>query len=208
VGGQQRICTATRKNPVNTLPLPRGLTHGFSGSGNQWRVKWVLLSPAIFPEIIPGKDRQGSPQPGGWLPNWICSQSGKVLLKNINAERDPGKESREQWRQRVQNMPPIQAKLVAAIIPKPMVVTGWSLPKPDRPSSENAKPTHLAVPAGAIYYFEAQTRQEAEALAAALNWHGSNTHSQSIQNRRSTLLGEQGYGIGVVVTWDFYSKPK
>ncbi|HOO93950.1 MAG TPA: hypothetical protein PKX94_10785, partial [Opitutales bacterium] len=71
-----------------------------------------------------------------------------------------------------------------------------------------AKPTHLAVPAGAVYYFEADTPEDAIALAAALNWHGSDPNSNTIRNRRSTLLGEKGFGIGVCGTWDFYSGPK
>ena len=74
-----------------------------------------------------------------------------------------------------------------------------------------AKSTHLAVPADAVYYFEAgpnpeldtTAEQEAQKLAAALNWHGD-TAGTTIKNRRSTLLGEKGFGLGVCGTWRFY----
>jgi hypothetical protein len=65
------------------------------------------------------------------------------------------------------------------------------------------RPTLLAVPAGAVYYFEADSPADAARLAAALNWHGS-TPGHVIVNRRSTLLGEKGYGLGVCGTWQFY----
>ena len=46
-------------------------------------------------------------------------------------------------------------------------------------------------------------QRHAGKLAAALNWHGS-TAGTEIKNRRSTLLGEKGYGLGVCGTWEFY----
>ncbi|SPE61229.1 hypothetical protein SBV1_620001 [Verrucomicrobia bacterium] len=59
------------------------------------------------------------------------------------------------------------------------------------------------MPAGAVYYFEADSAEEACKLAAALNWHGSEANPTTIKNRRSTLLGEKGYGLGVCGTWEF-----
>ena len=211
VGGQQRMCNATRETASSGLPLPSGMRSGFhrvERNGTiRFLVKWVLLSPAVFPEITVSKGKSGTPQPGGWLPNWICTQSGSTLLKNGNTERD-GRESRTKWRSRVQSMPNIRARLVSAIIPKPLIVTGWALTHPEAGRmEEGAKPTHLAVPAGAVYYFEADTEADAVALAAALNWHGSDPTSNTIRNRRSTLLGEKGFGIGVCGTWDFYTAP-
>ena len=47
---------------------------------------------------------------------------------------------------------------------------------------------------------------EAGKLATALNWHGA-TEGKEIKNRRSTLLGEKGYGLGVCGTWRFYGDP-
>jgi hypothetical protein len=102
----------------------------------------------------------------------------------------------------------IRANLVAAIVPKPLVVTGWALPdehgENERERTGGAQSTHLAVPAGAVYYFEADSVDEARKLAAALNWHGSESNPTTIKNRRSTLLGEKGFGLGVCGTWQFY----
>ena len=77
-------------------------------------------------------------------------------------------------------------------------MTGYALPNsadPDR-TEGGTKPTHLAVPAGAVYYFEADSVDDARKLAAALNWHGS-TSGTEIKNRRSPLMGEKGFGLGV-----------
>jgi hypothetical protein len=100
----------------------------------------------------------------------------------------------------------VSARLVAALIPKPTVVTGWALRDEELGNEDKpgAKSTHLAVPAGAVYYFEADSANEANALAAALNWHGSGDGSE-IRNRRSTLLGEKGFGLGVCGTWEIHS---
>ena len=46
-----------------------------------------------------------------------------------------------------------------------------------------------------------RTSLAAIALAAALNWHGGDTAGTTIRNRRSTLLGEKGFGLGVCGTW-------
>ena len=95
---------------------------------------------------------------------------------------------------------------------QPIVVTGWALPNhTDRPDG-GAKSTHLAVPAGAVYYFEAepdanQGPGNAIALANALNWHGDSKGTE-IKNRRSTLMGEKGFGLGVCGTWGFWKPGK
>jgi hypothetical protein len=99
---------------------------------------------------------------------------------------------------------PIKARLVAAAVPKPLVITGWALPDEAIAEKGGARSTHLAVPAGAVYYFEADSAAEAQKLAAALNWHGSNPNANLIQNRRSTLMGEKGFGLGVCGTWEFF----
>lgn len=200
VGGQQRICTARREDAPRPLPLPLGLSQrgAFQKLSNEkYALKWILLTPAIWPEIQGKNIHQG-----GWLPNWIEPQTGKVLLKAGDTARQPA-EPREVWRQRVRKMSTIDAHLVAAIVPKPIPVTGWALANgADRPQA-GAKSTHLAVPAGAVYYFEAGTAEAAAQLANALNWHGD-TPGHLIRNRRSTLLGEKGYGLGVCGTWQFY----
>jgi hypothetical protein len=56
------------------------------------------------------------------------------------------------------------------------------------------------VPAGAVYYFKADSPEAARDLAAALNWHGSGDPT-TIRNRRSTLMGEKGFGLGLCASW-------
>jgi CRISPR type III-B/RAMP module-associated protein Cmr3 len=184
-GGQQRVCTAECL-PSQRLPLPRGATI----TGN--RVKWILLTPAIFPNI--------NEHPGGWLPSWI-DLKGRVQLLD-----GPGKNAAA--RRKVKVGEPIRARLVAAVTGKPLSVTGYALPNdsdPDRPEG-GAKPTHLAVPAGAVYYFEADSPADAQKLATALNWHGDQPDPETISNRRSTLMGEKGFGLGVCGNWNFLSE--
>ena len=186
-GGQQRICTASlHAKHGQALPLPIGKTEQF---GEKHLVKWVLLTPAIWPQI--------GEHTGGWLPSWI-DMSGKVQLLN-----GPGKNYAQ--RHKVPVGQPISARLVAAITGKPIPVTGYALPNtadPER-TEGGAKSTHLAVPAGAVYYFECQDESAAQALAAALNWHGAGD-TTTIRNRRSTLMGEKGFGLGVCGTWHYH----
>lgn len=210
VGGQQRVCTAVRTDAPVPLPLPIGLTDGFTSvhlnGRERWLVKWILLTPAIWPEIPAGISKRGTerkPHPGGWLPNWVCPDTGLVLLETIDPEKRRQRRSLNYNGQGYQSNPNIDARLVAAIVPKPIIITGWALPNGNDRSTGGAKSTHLAVPAGAAYYFEADSKQAAQALAAALNWHG-NGPGDKIKNRRSTLLGEKGYGIGVCGTWRFH----
>ncbi|MDB0057100.1 type III-B CRISPR module-associated protein Cmr3, partial [Akkermansiaceae bacterium] len=65
IGGQQRVCSVKREHP-DVLPLPSGAA--ITGT----RVKWVLLTPAIFPAI--------NAHPGGWLPSWIDGDGHVQLL--------------------------------------------------------------------------------------------------------------------------------
>ena len=226
LGGQQRTCTAHRSHipPGTRFPLPLGLTSGFNTAAistlraplPKHLVKWVLLTPAIFPSINPAdgatdaKDRPLRSHAGGWLPSWVSDDSTHaILLRAPLPPRDVARESRDAYRSRVRNQPAIAATLIAALVPKPIPVTGWSLGDPgfESPDSEaqtrtaGAKPTHLAVPAGAVYYFACDSADDARALAAALNWHGE-TNGTVIRNRRSTLFGEKGFGLGVCGTWN------
>jgi CRISPR-associated protein Cmr3 len=206
VGGQQRVCSAKSVAGV-AIPLPRGKTDGFKERNTRFLVKWILLSPAVWPSIAADAGRNINAHPGGWLPNWINPHNGDVLLKAGDVARGES-ESREAWRQRTRQQGNISAKLVSAIVSKPLVVTGWSLPDEgganDSERNGGAKSTHLAVPAGAVYYFEAASAEEAAKLAAALNWHGNEANSTTIKNRRSTLMGEKGFGLGVCGTWEFF----
>lgn len=194
-GGQQRSCHV-HKLP-DDVPLP--LSHAVAGD----RVKWVLLSPAVFPAITEERKTEDGmpcrPHPGGWLPNWIDAESGRVMLRKGDTARRAG-ERRDDWRKRVRGLPPIDCRLMAAAVPKPVAVSGWDA------ECGREKPVLMAVPAGAVYYFEGP---DAPALADALAWHGSSILPSSVfpslpsLQRRSTLLGEQGFGIGVCAPWEY-----
>jgi len=140
------------------------------------RVKWTLLSPAYFR--------------AGWLPGFIDAK-GCVSLSEMPA-RAPN-EKREAWRKRCAGSGKIGAKLVAARIPKPMVVSGWKLKNPSSQSDCGGEPkaTKLFVPAGAVFYFECETEGDARRLVQSLHW-----------RVKSDLLGEQGFGLGVCSSWE------
>ncbi|MGF1453526.1 MAG: hypothetical protein ACFB21_15805, partial [Opitutales bacterium] len=77
----------------------------------------------------------------------------------------------------------------------------WALPGAD-PERQGAKAAQQAVPAGSLYYFAADDEAAARQLAEVLNWHGPASHgSMTINHRRSTLLGEKGFGLGACATW-------
>jgi len=221
VGGQQRTGTLTRTTPVS-LPLPLGvrddfpsaLVPGSNGPEEKHLVRWILLTPAIYPEIE-GNAEKGIPvHPGGSLPTWIAPDTKELRLRT-RPSRQPG-QSREAWRKEVANAPFIAAKLVAALTGKPLPVTGWAATaihqETQRTDSSlaGARSTHLAVPAGSVYYFACDTANAAQQLADALNWHGQAGTTDSIagsqiRNRRSSLLGEKGYGLGICAPWHPHS---
>lgn len=204
-GGQRRTCSVT---PVaDGPPLPRGMDEGWatdqSGSSPAYLLKWILLSPAVFPAITADADRSLNAHPGGWLPNWIDPDSGKVLLRDSRSQPRRQGENRRAFRERVRReCPPVKARLISAVVGKSIPITGWSLtghstgPRKDK---AGAKSTHLAVPAGSVYYFAADSAEEATRLARLLNWHGLPDHPFPV-NRRSTLAGEKGFGLGVCGT--------
>lgn len=197
VGGQERLCTVRRDHPGKSI-LPMGRRDGFAKDGDKILVKWTLLSPAIFPQIT----KDGKTHTGGWLPNWIEHVAGEVQLldgpgKNAIRRMNPEKRKAVAEGQR------INATLVAALVGKPLAVTGYALAHEEAGRSHGApKPTLLAVPAGSVYYFTTTNEESAEKLANALNWHG-NTSGADIKNRRSTLFGEKGFGLGVCGTWQY-----
>jgi CRISPR type III-B/RAMP module-associated protein Cmr3 len=132
-------------------------------------IKWVLLTPAIFIH--------------GWRPGWI-GDDGSVKLKIITGNRAdrrrPGYDDPKYKPDESKDLP-IAAKLVAACVGKPQVIGGWD----DAP-----KPTHLAVPSGSVYYFQADNETEAGKLARALQ-----------ARCKSDFFGEKGLGLGVCGTW-------
>lgn len=207
VGGQQRLCTVLRDH-VSSIPLPQGMATGFktiSVEGQtKWCVKWVLLTPAVYPDIEAGQSTRGTirrAHRGGSLPTWICPETGRVLLETMDDNKRRQRRHLNAEGKGYESRPDIAARLVAAIVGKPVPVTGYALPHETTGDSGKPKPTHLAVPAGSVYYFEADSENDAEKLAEALNWHGRNDFS-TVRNRRSTLFGEKGFGIGVCGTWD------
>lgn len=163
LGGESRLVRVQPSSVNLNIPPPRTR-----------RIKWVLATHAVFR--------------GGWRPNWIDEKDGKVLFKQGAEARKQG-ESRKDWRMRIRGgegneAPSIQARLVAAAISKPIHFSGWDL------GEEGAKPTILAAPAGSVYFFEADTDEDAAALINAL--HG---------RTRSDFFGEKGMGLGFCGTW-------
>jgi CRISPR-associated protein Cmr3 len=206
-GGQQRTCTVLREK-VTSLPLPFGKIDGFHRHQGVWHVKWVLLTPAIFPELRTSANNP-TRHPGGWLPSWIHPETLQIQLKAPQSSTRGEHEGRTAWRKRVAKLLPIDARLTAALIHKPIPVTGWALTDTHHDTGAlidtgGARATHLAVPAGSVYYFECPSAEAASQLAAALNWHGSDLHPATIRNRRSALMGEKGFGLGVCGTWSFH----
>lgn len=218
-GGQQRVCsTHLKAKSGERLPLPLGRRQAFHSGETErdgsprkcWLVKWTLLTPAVWPEIEAGTSRKRGTEvkahPGGWLPNWVCPISGRVLLQTLTAEERQTRRQLNYGGNGYTSQPNISAHLVAAMTGKPLAFSGHALlhKEAGRESAE-PKPTYLAVPAGAVYYFEADSEAEAPKLADALNWHGSNTAGTRLTNRRSTLFGAKGFGIGLCGTWEFHS---
>jgi len=159
LGGQQGIAQVTAR------PLATELSAALpGGDGCGCYLKWILLTPAVFD--------------GGWLPDWVNGESGAVMLPEEKPERQSG-ESRAEWRARFQTKS-LNAHLIAARTEKPLVMSGWNLRK------GGPRATRLAVPAGSVYWFQAETPEDAAVLCAAL--HG---------RFKSNYYGEKGYGLGI-----------
>lgn len=179
VGGQQRVCSAEL---IPDAPLPLPVAPPLQGR----RVKWTLLTPALFPRI--------EQHPGGWLPNWIDPGDWRVQLLD-----GPGKNKAKRMGKDVRPGQPIQARLIAALVSGSQPVTGFAT---GGNGETGAKSPHLAVPAGSVYYFEADSEEQAGKLADALNWHGAERSNPTLLNRRSTLFGEKGFGLGLCSPWE------
>jgi CRISPR-associated protein Cmr3 len=197
LGGQQRTASCHVHASSSRLPLPAGKREGFPEHNGKFLVKWILLTPGLWPQI--------DSHAGGWLPSWIHQESGRVLLKSGEIDRTQG-EPREAWRKRVTGLPEISATLVGAVVGKAVPVTGFAMAhEAAERSAGGAKSTHLAAPAGSVYYFEADSEQEATRLADALNWHGLDLSYNKIRRLRSNLMGEKGFGLGVCGSWQFHT---
>lgn len=162
LGGEGRMVRPSDSTVKLTLPEPRGR-----------RIKWVLVTHAVFK--------------GGWRPAWIRESDLRVLIAKGETDRRPG-EARGVWRARLKQMAEqsqfIAAKLIAVRNEKPVYFSGWDL------GEQGAKPTLAAMPAGSVFYFEAATDADAQALVKAL--HG---------RTRSDYFGEKGMGLGFCGTW-------
>lgn len=184
LGGEQRFGQITKA--VSSLELPSVPMRGA-------RVKWLLLTPAIFAH--------------GWRPGWI-GDNGEVKLRVI-PPRDEARRQRRRARREEgwhydgarDSAPRIHARLAAACIGKPQVLGGWELLGETNDPDDGpgrAKATFLAVPAGSVFYFEA-TGENPTAEATQL--------ANVLQARcRSDFYGEKGYGLGVCGTWNFYDR--
>ena len=167
-GGQRGVAWLENKrnksasSPINISP----------SIGKSRRVKWVLLSPAYFEQ--------------GWIPGWV--KDGQVMLSE-KVER--GSMTRQEWRDQIKKASTIEAELVAARIPKALVASGWKLDKDSDNAGGEAKATRLYIPAGAVYYFECTSEEEAQKLVTTL-------HGQT----KSDNLGEKGFGLGVCASWE------
>jgi CRISPR type III-B/RAMP module-associated protein Cmr3 len=137
-------------------------------SDDGFLLKWILISPAVFSK--------------GWLPNWVDSKTGKVLLKSNTPDRRSFR-TRKEWREKIENLDDIKAKLVAARFNKPVAFSGW---REHGGAKAGPKPTMMAVPAGSVYYFRAESANDALALSRQLTG-----------RRRSDFMGEQGFGLGI-----------
>ncbi|MCD6335100.1 MAG: hypothetical protein J7M27_07190 [Candidatus Latescibacteria bacterium] len=180
MGGQQGVISIRRGD----FSLPASMI------GDGELLRWTLLTPAVYPAIDENAASGVTPHPGGWLPTWINPESGQVMLPRKIIDRKSG-EDRASWRARINDSPKFTAKLIAARIGKSMVFSGWDL-------QTGPKPTMLAVPAGSVYVFHCQERDEMEDLSRALSWDGGT--GTDILNRRSGMFGEKGYGLGVCST--------
>jgi CRISPR-associated protein Cmr3 len=156
-GGQQGVATLSGKRTERPLSDQLG---GFRADGC-W-VKWLLLSPAVFTN--------------GWKPDWI-DENGVVQLPGERPQRTAG-QTREEWRKTFRAPP--RAKLAAACLGKSIAFSGWNN------RLGGPRPAKLAVPAGSVYWFRAESPEDAAQLAAAL------------QGRcMSSFYGEKGFGLGM-----------
>ena len=162
-GGQRGVADISPVEKGFAFPFAGGATP-FSGNGKVF-LRWTLLTPAVFES--------------GWRPGWVRENGKAQLPRGKVGRRDfPGKEARRKAKAALGF---VEARLVAARVPKPLAFSGW------RVDENSPKPTLLAVPGGSCYVFECPDAEEAGALAKALSW----------PNPRSDRFGEKGFGIGV-----------
>ena len=97
----------------------------------------------------------------GWLPSWLIAIRFRVSIR-CTVRR-------------------ILNSSYTAAVGKPISVGGWNMAKGE------AKPTHRAVPAGSVYYFELSDGNRIDDLIAAF-------HYKNISDERS----EEGFGLALI----------
>ncbi len=159
-------------------------------------IKYILLSPAVFPYIRANPDKGIKEHKGGWLPNWVEEDSFSVKLPKTSNDR---KRSSGLAKKTTEF---IDAKLISAVIAKnPMIVSGYS--NGHNGNEKGHKSTLLAVNAGSVYFFETKTKDDAIALVKALSWDCGDKTATEIKNLRSSLFGEKGFGLGICTLWQW-----
>ncbi|MBM3881231.1 MAG: hypothetical protein FJ387_16160 [Verrucomicrobia bacterium] len=159
LGGEQRLARIHREGFAE--PFSDLLSAPPVPGDGPCLLKWVLVTPAIFKH--------------GNLPGWCWNgedgrPAGEVRLGA--SLRKPGRTAL-----------PGRAQLVAWCLGKPLTASGWDVLASDGRGA--AKPTMLAMPAGAVYCFLCQNGDTARALAQRLHW-----------QPRSDFYGEKGCGYG------------
>ncbi|NLZ60975.1 MAG: hypothetical protein GX901_09980 [Lentisphaerae bacterium] len=193
IGGQQGIAELHQADwqlPGLKMPSRQELTAPF-------RLRWTLLSPALF-LALPANEKNPQGHPGGWLPSWINPQDGSVQLpKPSQDEARRPDENRRQWRQRRSLAAKIGARMIACRVGKPLYFSGWDLHQKSacgQMLGQGPKPTVAALPPGSAFVFECDNADELLALWQTLNARES---GEAELQRRSSAFGEKGFGIGL-----------
>ena len=169
LGGQRGVAFACRE----TFDSSRKRNFLPERKGKGTLVKWILLSPAVYQS--------------GWLPGFVDPETGTVFLRTHPVLPRENYPSRDAWRKACwESGREIHASLVAAIVPKTLHYSGWNVRR------NCPEPTKLLVPPGSVYYFEAESENDAEELSALLS--GA---------RYSDSFGAHGFGVGVCAPFDF-----
>jgi CRISPR-associated protein Cmr3 len=214
VGGQQRLCTATRDSTGLAAPATRQNQRLHRA---QRQMACEMDSP--FPRDLAGNPSKRAKRCPMTPPRRLAAQLGARVRRPGHAPLGPApapflqRQTHPRLRRgRQRNRRQTRRRHRAQTDPRHRLGALRTNDIRIRPEG-GAKSTHLAVPAGAVYYFEADSAEAAAQLAAALNWHGPLVNPSdpadpanytTIRNRRSTLLGEKGFGLGVCGTWQFY----
>ena len=178
VGGQQRICSAR----VAAAPLPLPARKGRPTSTSRTASFCEMDSPQ--PRGMAGHcgrrhTQASTPTPAAGCRTGFTLRPGSALLKAGDTTRHE-QDSRGAWRQRVrqqdQHLRQARRRDHSQAAGRHRMGSARREWRDRTRAAGGAQSTHLAVPAGAVYYFEADSAEEARKLAAALNWHGGESN--------------------------------